>query len=119
MAFGPPTVQTLIDEYYTGLYRYAYRLSGSAADAEDLTQETFRKALARLGQKEAQDELLTSLGQYWPDQLSEEEKLEVLRICSLAFSRMVVEAHGGSIWTQPNPEGGSLFAFRLPLPDHG
>jgi RNA polymerase sigma-70 factor (ECF subfamily) len=50
MAFGPPTVQTLIDEYYTGLYRYAYRLSGTAADAEDLTQETFRKALARLGQ---------------------------------------------------------------------
>jgi RNA polymerase sigma-70 factor (ECF subfamily) len=26
------------------LYRYAYRLSGSAADAEDLTQETFCKA---------------------------------------------------------------------------
>ena len=33
----------------------------------------------------------------------------------LAFSRMVVEAHGGTIWTQPNPDGGSIFAFRLPL----
>lgn len=33
----------------------------------------------------------------------------------LAFCRMVVEAHGGSIWTQPNPEGGSVFAFRIPL----
>jgi len=32
----------------------------------------------------------------------------------LAFSRMVVEAHGGTIWTQPNPEGGTIFAFRLP-----
>lgn len=50
MAFGSPSIQTLIDEYYTGLYRYAYRLSGTSADAEDLTQETFRKALSRLGQ---------------------------------------------------------------------
>lgn len=40
----------LIDEYYQGLYRYAYRLSGSSADAEDLTQEAFRKAIDRLPQ---------------------------------------------------------------------
>jgi signal transduction histidine kinase len=32
----------------------------------------------------------------------------------LAFCRMVVEAHDGSIWTQPNPPSGSIFAFRLP-----
>src|SRR5262249_5734265 len=32
-------------------------------------------ALARLGPKEAQNDLLTSLGRYWPDQLSEEEKV--------------------------------------------
>lgn len=32
----------------------------------------------------------------------------------LAFSRMVVEAHGGTIWTEPNPQGGSIFAFRVP-----
>ena len=40
----------LIDAHYEALYRYAYRLSGSSADAEDLTQETFGKALARLPQ---------------------------------------------------------------------
>lgn len=40
----------LIDAHYQALYRYAYRLSGSAADAEDLTQEAFGKALARMGQ---------------------------------------------------------------------
>src|SRR4051812_9897810 len=40
----------LIDAHYEALYRYAYRLSGSAADAEDLTQEAFGKALARLPQ---------------------------------------------------------------------
>jgi two-component system sensor histidine kinase/response regulator len=32
----------------------------------------------------------------------------------LAFCRMVVEAHGGTIWTEPNAEGGSVFSFRLP-----
>jgi RNA polymerase sigma-70 factor (ECF subfamily) len=40
----------LIDAHYEALYRYAYRLGGSAADAEDLTQEAFGKALARLPQ---------------------------------------------------------------------
>ncbi|MBM3457116.1 MAG: hypothetical protein FJX77_01075 [Armatimonadetes bacterium] len=33
----------------------------------------------------------------------------------LAFARMVIEAHGGAIWTAPNPHGGTIFAFRLPL----
>lgn len=32
----------------------------------------------------------------------------------LAFSRMIIEAHGGAIWTRPNPGGGTIFAFRLP-----
>ena len=44
------TVQRLVDEHYVALYRYAYRLSGSAADAEDLTQEAFCKAQASLVQ---------------------------------------------------------------------
>lgn len=43
-------VRELIDAHYQPLYRYAYRLSGSAADAEDLTQEAFGKAVERLGQ---------------------------------------------------------------------
>src|SRR5579884_3397030 len=44
------TVQRLVDEHYVSLYRYAYRLSGSAADAEDLTQEAFCKAQLNLSQ---------------------------------------------------------------------
>jgi RNA polymerase sigma-70 factor, ECF subfamily len=44
------TVQRLVDEHYAALYRYAYRLSGSAADAEDLTQEAFCKAQLNLSQ---------------------------------------------------------------------
>jgi RNA polymerase sigma-70 factor (ECF subfamily) len=41
MPGSPQTVQRLVDEHYVALYRYAYRLSGSSADAEDLTQEAF------------------------------------------------------------------------------
>jgi len=44
------TVQRLVDDYYLALYRYAYRLSGSAAAADDLTQEAFCKAQASYAQ---------------------------------------------------------------------
>jgi RNA polymerase sigma-70 factor (ECF subfamily) len=43
-------VQQMVQEHYHSLYVYAYRLSGSAADAEDLTQEAFCKAQLHLGQ---------------------------------------------------------------------
>jgi RNA polymerase sigma-70 factor (ECF subfamily) len=43
-------VRELVDAHYDSLYRYAYRLAGSAVEAEDLTQEAFGKALARLPQ---------------------------------------------------------------------
>jgi RNA polymerase sigma-70 factor (ECF subfamily) len=43
-------VQALVEEHYAALYRYAFRLSGSAADAEDLTQETFCQAQLKYAQ---------------------------------------------------------------------
>src|SRR5580698_2039226 len=43
-------LQALVDAHYEALFRYAYRLTGSAADAEDLTQDTFGKAFTRLSQ---------------------------------------------------------------------
>jgi two-component system, LuxR family, sensor kinase FixL len=33
----------------------------------------------------------------------------------LSISRTIVEAHGGRIWTEPNPGGGAVFLFRIPL----
>jgi RNA polymerase sigma-70 factor (ECF subfamily) len=49
--FAGPSVQKLVDEHYRSLYRYAFRLTGgSAVDAEDLTQEAFCQAQAKLGQ---------------------------------------------------------------------
>jgi RNA polymerase sigma-70 factor (ECF subfamily) len=43
-------VERLVDDHYVALYRYAYRLSGSSADAEDLTQDAFCQAQLKLGQ---------------------------------------------------------------------
>ncbi len=47
---SPQAMQRLVEDYYVPLYRYAYRLSGSTADAEDLTQEAFCKAQFNYGQ---------------------------------------------------------------------
>jgi len=44
------TLRRLVDEHYDSLYRFAYRLSGSSNDADDLTQEAFCKAQVNLGQ---------------------------------------------------------------------
>lgn len=46
----PPELSSLIEEHYALLYRYAFRLSGSRADAEDLTQQTYLTAQQKLGQ---------------------------------------------------------------------
>ncbi len=35
----------------------------------------------------------------------------------LTFCRLAVEAHGGIIWIEDNPHGGSIFCFTLPLVD--
>lgn len=40
----------LVDEHLTAVYRYAFRLTGKAADAEDLTQQTFLIAQERIDQ---------------------------------------------------------------------
>lgn len=40
----------LVERHYALVYWYAYRLSGSEVDAEDLTQQTFLCAQLRLGQ---------------------------------------------------------------------
>lgn len=35
----------------------------------------------------------------------------------LSISRTIVEAHGGRIWSEPNPGGGTIFRFTLPRVD--
>ena len=43
-------VRSLVDQHYELLYRFAYRLCGSRAEAEDLTQEAFCTAQEKIGQ---------------------------------------------------------------------
>lgn len=33
----------------------------------------------------------------------------------LAISHAIIEAHRGAIWAEPNPGGGTIFSFKLPL----
>jgi RNA polymerase sigma-70 factor (ECF subfamily) len=47
---GAPQFTTLIRDHAESLYRYALWLSGSSADADDLTQETYALAQARFSQ---------------------------------------------------------------------
>ena len=43
-------VSALVEAHYAALYRYAFRLAGSSADAEDLTQQAFLTAQQKLDQ---------------------------------------------------------------------
>src|SRR5688500_13541181 len=47
---GALDIETLVADHGPVLYRYAYRLTGFAADAEDLTQQVFLTALTKLDQ---------------------------------------------------------------------
>mgnify|MGYP002651714543 CR=1 FL=1 len=46
--WAPPTWAEIVEEHSARVYRLAYRLSGNAQDAEDLTQETFIRVFRSL-----------------------------------------------------------------------
>ena len=47
-AWTTPTWETIVREHSTRVYRLAYRLTGNAHDAEDLTQDTFVRVFRAL-----------------------------------------------------------------------
>ena len=47
---APWDIAQLVSDYHLALYRYAYRLTGSVQDAEDLTQQVFLIAQQKLDQ---------------------------------------------------------------------
>jgi RNA polymerase sigma-70 factor, ECF subfamily len=48
-------IAQLVAEHHQVVYRYAFRLTGSIQDAEDLTQQVFLKAQQKLGQIRQQE----------------------------------------------------------------
>jgi RNA polymerase sigma-70 factor, ECF subfamily len=77
----------LVDEHLAAVYRYAFRLTGKVADAEDLTQQTFLIAQERI------------------DQLRDPERarawlLTVLRRCFLKNCRRKKETLAGDLELQ-------------------
>ena len=53
--------RTIVERHSAGVFRVAYRLTRSEADAEDVVQETFLKAYAELGRFEGRAALATWL----------------------------------------------------------
>lgn len=64
----------LVDAYYTPIYRLALRMLGDSADAEDVLQNTFLKALQHLPDFEGRSSLST-----WLYRIAANEALMLLR----------------------------------------
>lgn len=47
---APLSIQSLVEEHLSQVFRYAFRFTGNASDAEDLTQQVFLLAQRHLGQ---------------------------------------------------------------------
>jgi len=70
-------MRTLVLDHHRDVYRYAYRLTGRVADAEDLTQQTFLIAQQRLHQVRQPERVLSWL-------------FAILRTCYLKSERKSV-----------------------------
>lgn len=85
-------MRTLVEQHYGLLYRFAYRLCGSAADAEDLTQQTFLAAQSHLSQ--LRDE---RLAKSW--------LCTILRRCFLKSARKATTSRLSSLESMEEIEG--------------
>ncbi|HTN75712.1 MAG TPA: RNA polymerase sigma factor [Pirellulaceae bacterium] len=79
-----PTVESLIRDHHVALYRYAFRLTGSTADAEDLCQQTFLTACRKLEQVRDPEHVVAWL-------------YAVLRSCFLKSCRKVQPQQAGAL----------------------
>lgn len=59
--FEHQTIERLVVDHHASVFRYAYRLTGTAPDAEDLTQHAFLTAQANLGQLRSPESALSWL----------------------------------------------------------
>lgn len=97
---SPLDLRTLVEDHHRDVYRYAYRLTGRVADAEDLTQQTFLIAQQRLHQVRQPERVLSWL-------------FAVLRTCYLKSERKPVPlpASGIELDVDSIPEGAAETAI--------
>lgn len=83
-----PTIEEVVERHAAMLYRFAYRLTGSAADAEDLVQETFLVAHQKLHHLRDPERvgywLLRILRNCWSGQLSHRLPTESIAVEEIA-----------------------------------
>lgn len=77
-------IARLVADHHAELYRYAYRLAGQTADAEDLTQQTFLIAQAKFDQLRSADSCRSWL-------------FSILRSCFLKSLRTAIPAPATAI----------------------
>lgn len=87
-AAGKSKIEELVEAFYPSMYRYAYRLSGSGAEAEDLTQDAFLQAQVKLAQlrdfDKARNWLFTILRNLYLHRLRADKKENLVSLEALA-----------------------------------
>jgi len=82
MTVDDPTFEEIVNAYYQPLYRFAFTLTRSEAQAWDLTQETFRKFASKghqlTAQAKAKSWLFTTLYREFIDTHRRDSRLEPL-----------------------------------------
>lgn len=85
---GKNTIEELVEAYYSSLFRYALRLSGFGAEAEDLTQEAFCQAQTKLAHlrdwSRARNWLFTILRNLYLHRLRASKKESVVSLDNLS-----------------------------------
>lgn len=106
-------IRSLVGSHYAAVYRYAYRLTGNAADAEDVTQQTFlraQRAITQLRDAERADRWLLRIA-----------RNEFLRVPRRPLARMEVDLPAPSVAAKEDAEEIAealrelADEFRLPL----
>ncbi|AMV21539.1 RNA polymerase sigma factor [Planctomyces sp. SH-PL14] len=89
-------IRSLVASHYAAVYRYACRLTGNAADAEDVTQQTFlraQRALSQLRDAERADRWLLRIA-----------RNEFLRVPRRPLARMEVDLPAPSVGAKEDAE---------------
>ncbi len=90
----------IVERHARNIFRLAYRMVGSAADADDVVQETFLKAYRQIGRFESRSNLGT-----WLHRIAVNCSLDLLRQRPRRSEEPVVlEARGNDESERPSPE---------------